>query len=159
VTKSWDTGRSVPLDAAVFTISAAAELAGMHPQTLRQYDRLGLVTPSRTGGGGRRYSSRDIGRLQQVQRLSQEEGVNLAGIKRILELETMLDRLRDEVQELTDALSRRHADVRPSYLPAVRRETLPVPPGTGEARVRAESSVSSTAIVVWQPRRKPRRGR
>ena len=74
-------------DAKVFVISVAAELTGMHPQTLRQYDRLGLVRPARTRGRGRRYSMRDIRTLREVQRLSQDEGVNLAGIKRILELE------------------------------------------------------------------------
>ena len=73
-------------DTPVFVISVAAELAGMHAQTLRQYDRLGLVSPSRTRGGGRRYSARDIATLREVQRLSQEEGVSLAGIQRILEL-------------------------------------------------------------------------
>ena len=81
-------------DAKVYVISVAAELAGMHPQTLRQYDRLGLVTPSRASGRGRRYSLRDIATLREVQRLSQDEGVNLAGIKRILELEAEVERLR-----------------------------------------------------------------
>ncbi|NEC92715.1 heat shock protein transcriptional repressor HspR, partial [Streptomyces sp. SID12501] len=68
-------------DAKVYVISVAAQLAGMHPQTLRQYDRLGLVQPARTRGRGRRYSMRDIQVLREVQRLSQDEGVNLAGIK------------------------------------------------------------------------------
>ena len=74
-------------DAVTFVISVAAELAGMHPQTLRQYDRLGLVIPARTKGRGRRYTKRDVQRLRDVQRMSQEEGINLAGIRRILELE------------------------------------------------------------------------
>ena len=78
-------------DTPVFVISVAAELAGMHAQTLRQYDRLGLVTPSRTRGGGRRYSQRDVALLREVQRLSQEEGVSLSGIARILELENQVD--------------------------------------------------------------------
>ena len=86
----------VPDDAPVFVISVAAELAGMHAQTLRQYDRLGLVTPGRTGGGGRRYSARDVALLREVQRLSQDEGVNLAGIKRIIELESHVDALRGQ---------------------------------------------------------------
>src|SRR3954454_21575075 len=90
-------------DAPVFVISVAAELAGMHAQTLRQYDRLGLVTPSRTPGGGRRYSTRDVALLREVQRLSQE-GVSLAGIQRILELETHVDALEAQVGELTAAL-------------------------------------------------------
>ena len=71
----------------VFVISVAAELAGMHAQTLRQYDRLGLVRPHRTRGGGRRYSLRDVALLREVQHLSQDEGVNLAGIQRIFELQ------------------------------------------------------------------------
>src|SRR3712207_4028035 len=75
-------------DAPVFVISVAAQLAGMHAQTLRQYDRLGLVSPGRTPGGGRRYSPRDVALLREVQRLSQEDGVNLAGIKRIIDLES-----------------------------------------------------------------------
>ena len=91
-------------DTPVFVISVAAELAGMHAQTLRQYDRLGLVNPSRTPGGGRRYSARDVALLREVQRLSQEEGVNLAGIKRIIELENQVDALRAHVAELSQEL-------------------------------------------------------
>ena len=81
-------------ESVTFVISVAAELAGMHPQTLRQYDRLGLVTPIRTKGRGRRYTRRDVQRLREVQRLSQEEGINLAGIQRILELENEVEALR-----------------------------------------------------------------
>ena len=72
-------------DTPVYVISVAAQLSGLHPQTLRQYDRLGLVSPGRTAGRGRLYSTRDIVLLREVQRLSQEEGINLAGIKRILD--------------------------------------------------------------------------
>src|ERR1700759_626140 len=92
--------------AAVFVISVAAELAGMHPQTLRQYDRLGLVSPQRTAGRGRRYSARDIAQLREVQRLSQQEGMNLAGIKRILELENQVHALRSRLAELEAERSR-----------------------------------------------------
>ena len=74
-------------EAPIFVISVAAQLAGMHPQTLRTYDRIGLVSPKRTSGRGRRYSPRDVARLRLIQRLSQDEGVNLAGVKRIIELE------------------------------------------------------------------------
>ena len=88
-----------------FVISVAAELAGMHPQTLRQYDRLGLVIPQRTKGRGRRYSGRDIQRLRQIQRLSQDEGINLEGIKRILDLERQVEHLEAEC-----ALMRRQLD-------------------------------------------------
>jgi MerR family transcriptional regulator/heat shock protein HspR len=101
----------VPEDAPVFVISVAAQLAGMHAQTLRQYDRLGLVTPGRTGGGGRRYSARDVALLREVQRLSQDEGVNLAGIKRIIELESMVDVLRARVAELASELEHAHAEL------------------------------------------------
>ena len=90
------------VDAQVFVISVAAELAGMHPQTLRQYDRLGIVSPRRTSGRGRRYSLRDIATLREVQRLSHEEGVNLAGIKRILALEAQVERLTAQVEALRD---------------------------------------------------------
>jgi MerR family transcriptional regulator/heat shock protein HspR len=86
-------------DVPVYVISVAAELAGMHAQTLRTYDRLGLVTPGRTAGGGRRYSARDIGLLREVQRLS-GEGVNLEGIRRVLDLEQEVRRLRRRVAEL-----------------------------------------------------------
>jgi len=120
---------TVPEDAPVFVISVAAQLAGMHAQTLRQYDRLGLVTPGRTGGGGRRYSSRDIGLLREVQRLSQDEGVNLAGIKRIIDLETHVDALRSRVAELSAELDQVHAEL---------------------SRRRGPS----TALVVWNPLRR-----
>lgn len=84
----------------VYVISVAAQLSGLHAQTLRAYDRLGLVSPGRSAGGGRRYSLRDILALREVQRLSQEDGVNLSGIKRILELEGELDRTRKLLTEL-----------------------------------------------------------
>jgi MerR family transcriptional regulator/heat shock protein HspR len=87
-------------DTPVYVISVAAQLSGLHPQTLRQYDRLGLVSPGRTAGRGRLYSTRDIVMLREVQRLSQEEGINLAGIKRILILETENLRMREEITRL-----------------------------------------------------------
>ena len=96
----------LPEDAPVFVISVAAQLAGMHAQTLRQYDRLGLVNPSRTAGGGRRYSARDVALLREVQRLSQEEGVNLAGIKRIIALEQEIETLQQQVSALVSELDR-----------------------------------------------------
>ncbi len=88
------------VDEPVFPVSAAAELAGMHAQTLRQYDRLGLVVPRRRMGGGRRYSLRDIATLREVQRMSQDEGINLAGIARILDLEARVEMLAAEVERL-----------------------------------------------------------
>ena len=87
-----------------FVISVAAELTGMHAQTLRTYDRLGLVTPMRTKGGGRRYSRRDISMLRRIQHLSQEEGVSLAAIQRIFDLEHQVEVLRARVAELDDEL-------------------------------------------------------
>src|SRR4051794_31056197 len=132
-------GRGAPDDAPVYVISVAATLAGMHPQTLRQYDRLGLVSPGCTPGRGRRYSARDIEMLRQVQRLSQDEGINLAGVKRILELESHVDALRSRLAELVAELDatraeivRREAQVHQSY----RRDLVPVDPG---------------AMVVWRP--------
>ena len=118
-------------EARTFLISVAAELAGMHAQTLRTYDRLGLVRPRRTSGGGRRYSQNDVELLREVQRLSQDEGVNLAGIKRIIELTNQVEALQARVKELTEEL----AQVR-----AGQRRDLAVVP-------------KSTALVVWQPRR------
>lgn len=91
-------------DAAVFTISVAAELAGMHPQTLRTYDRMGLVRPERSRGRGRRYSPRDVAKLRLIQHLSQDEGINLQGIRRILDMESELDLLRAKVEQLTEML-------------------------------------------------------
>ena len=128
-------------DTPVFVISVAAELAGMHPQTLRQYDRLGLVTPGRSGGGGRRYSSRDVALLREVQRLSQEEGVNLAGIKRIIDLENHVEALQARVAELTAERDAARADLRSAHDTAVaslRRDLVPV---------------RDAALVVWKPRR------
>jgi MerR family transcriptional regulator/heat shock protein HspR len=83
---------------AVFVISVAAELAGVHPQTLRIYERKGLVDPARTGGGSRRYSEDDIDRLKRIQDLT-NEGLNLAGVKRVLQLEAEIDRLQDELRQ------------------------------------------------------------
>src|SRR3984957_17937318 len=87
-------------EARTFLISVAAEQAGMHAQTLRTYDRLGLVSPGRSSGGGGRYSQHDVELLREVQRLSQDEGVNLAGIKRIIELTNQVAALQARLQEL-----------------------------------------------------------
>jgi len=135
----------------VFVISVAAQLAGMHAQTLRQYDRLGLVSPSRTRGGGRRYSARDVSLLREVQRLSQEEGVSLAGIQRILDLEHQVSALRSRVSELTAELdavktaigagTRVFAAGRAGDVVAVRAGQRPT-----------RSVTSSQTLVVWRPR-------
>ncbi len=130
-------------DSPIFVISVAAELSGLHAQTLRSYDRLGLVSPGRSAGGGRRYSARDIALLREVQRLSQEEGVNLAGIKRIIELEQLVDALRQQLDEVARELraaraaaEQAAASVHASY----RRDLVPV---------KREQS-----IVVWRPKKR-----
>jgi len=94
-----ESGFSPAEELPVYVISVAAELAGLHAQTLRTYDRLGLVVPGRSAGGGRRYSARDIALLREVQRLS-NEGVNLEGIRRVLDLEDELARMRRRVATL-----------------------------------------------------------
>lgn len=94
-------------EAQVFVISVAAELSGLHPQTLRTYDRLGLVAAGRTGGGGRRYSLRDIELLRQVAHLT-AEGLGLEGVKRVIELEHQVEALRQKVAELQAQLATAH---------------------------------------------------
>ncbi len=96
----------VSRNAPILTVSVAAELAGMHPQTVRQYDRLGLVVASRTRGGGRRYSLEDVDRLIEVQRLSQEEGINLSGISRILQLEKEVEKLNKQLAKMSIQIDR-----------------------------------------------------
>jgi MerR family transcriptional regulator/heat shock protein HspR len=93
-------------DRAVYIISVAAELAGVHPQTLRIYERKGLLSPKRTSGNTRRYSERDIARLQMIQQLTQGQGINLAGVKMIMELETQMEELRRRAVELETELRR-----------------------------------------------------
>ncbi|MCZ2827747.1 helix-turn-helix transcriptional regulator [Modestobacter sp. VKM Ac-2986] len=135
-----DAGRSFAEDAPVFVISVAAELAGMHAQTLRQYDRLGLVRPGRTAGGGRRYSPRDVALLREVQRLSQEDGVNLAGIKRIIELESRVEALQARVAELLvelDVAETGRIAAEAAVSATYRRDLVP--------------RTSSSALVVWRP--------
>jgi len=134
------------LDSPIFVISVAAELAGLHAQTLRGYDRLGLVRPGRSAGGGRRYSARDIALLREVQRLSQDEGVNLAGVKRIIELERTVDELRAQVAQLLDELvaaraaaEQAAAAVHASY----RRDLVPIR--------------RQTSVTVWRAAPPPER--
>ena len=96
---------------AVYVISVAAELAGVHPQTLRVYERKGLLNPERTTGNTRRYSAADIERLRRIQDLTQGEGINLAGVKLVLDLEKQLDKLRGELNRMADRLEKAEADV------------------------------------------------
>jgi MerR family transcriptional regulator/heat shock protein HspR len=105
-------------DAAVFVISVAAELSGMHPQTLRGYDRMGLVSPGRTVGGGRRYSWHDIEQLREVARLT-AQGIGLEGVRRVLQLQNEVDDLRERVALLEAALEVAEGRLRDRKLPAV----------------------------------------
>jgi MerR family transcriptional regulator/heat shock protein HspR len=107
-------------DSPVYVISVAAELSGLHPQTLRAYDRLGLVSPGRSSGRGRRYSLRDVLMLREVQRLSQEDGVNLSGIKQILELGAELDRARRMLAEMTAEIAQLRAELESTRAVAAR---------------------------------------
>lgn len=132
---TFDDFDSVP----VFAISVVAQLTGMHPQTLRQYDRVGLVTPQRTSGGGRRYSARDVERLREIQQLS-GEGIGLTGVKRILDLERLADELGHRVRQLESDL-----ETARKALSAARRETTP----STDVVLRDRA-----AVVVW--RRPPR---
>jgi MerR family transcriptional regulator/heat shock protein HspR len=122
-------------DRAVFVISVAAELAGVHPQSLRIYERKGLVDPARTGGGNRRYSEADIERLRRIQDLT-NEGLNLAGVKRVMELEAELERLRAALEQTRTEARDALAQVQRSH----RRDLVPL----------------SQAVEVWGARRPPR---
>jgi len=136
-------------DTPVFVISVAAQLAGLHAQTLRSYDRMGLVSPGRSSGGGRRYSARDIALLHEVQRLSQDQGVNLAGIKRIIDLENQVAALHSRLTELAAELEAARTELAQAQAVAehtaaavhasYRRDLVPVRPGT------------EAALVVWRP--------
>ena len=131
-----------PPEAAVYVISVAAELSGLHPQTLRAYERMGLITPGRTVGGGRRYSHRDIERLRTIAELT-SSGVGVEGVRRLLDLETQIDALRARNAELVAELEatrealRRASSSRPA--PAVPNR-LPVLRG----------SDPGSAVVVWR---------
>lgn len=134
--------------APAYVISVAAELSGMHPQTLRQYDRVGLVSPQRTRGRGRRYSARDVARLREIQRLSQDHGINLAGIKRIFELQDevsalsdQLENVRESLESMTPAQRRVFSADRDGEISALRRGERPQRRGGG-------------ALVLWRPQRR-----
>jgi MerR family transcriptional regulator/heat shock protein HspR len=131
-------------ESPLFVISVAAELAGMHPQTLRQYDRMGLVSPKRTAGKSRRYSMRDVAQLREIQQLS-SEGVSLEGIRRVLGLENEVTELRARVRELERALADEMLN-RPGrrvFAAGSEGEVVSLRAGT---RVRREN-----AVVVWRP--------
>lgn len=129
-------------DAAVYVISVAAELTGLHPQTLRTYERQGLVTPGRTGGGGRRYSLRDVERLRQIADLT-AHGIGLEGVRRILELDNQVTALRARNEELLAELA--------ATREALRRATLSTPSPRPASRVPVlRESAPSSSLVVWR---------
>lgn len=134
-------------DTPMFAIAIAAELAGMHPQTLRQYDRLGLVSPTRTAGQSRRYSMRNVVQLREIARLS-GEGLNLEGIRRILELENEVTELRRRVRELETALADEMLSKpgRRVFAAGAEGEVISLKAGT-----RAQKS---NQVVVWRPFRR-----
>jgi MerR family transcriptional regulator/heat shock protein HspR len=129
----------------MFAIAMAAELAGMHPQTLRQYDRIGLVSPTRTAGKSRRYSMRNVVQLREVARLS-AEGVSLEGIARILTLENQVASLTSRVRELETALADEllNRPGRRVFAADVQGDVVSLKHGTRSAR--------RTEVVVWRPR-------
>ncbi len=125
-------------DRAVYIISVAAELAGVHPQTLRIYERKGLLRPKRTAGNTRRYSDRDIARLEMIQDLTQRQGLNLAGVRMIMDMQSELEGLRHRTAELEIELRR------------VRRGR-PVPLGPSSAAVEIVP-LRSVVVFPWQRR-------
>ena len=135
------------LDTPVFAIAAAAELAGMHPQTLRQYDRLGLVSPTRTSGQSRRYSMRDVAQLREIAALS-AEGLNLEGIRRILQLENQVSALTDRVRDLEHALAE-------ELLARPGRRVFAAGAAGDVVSLRAGSRAEkANQVVVWRPLRR-----
>ena len=131
-------------DAAVYVISVAAELTGLHPQTLRAYERLGLIEPGRTGGGGRRYSHRDLERLRQIADLT-GAGIGLEGVRRIMALELQVDALQARNDDLVAELGATRAALRQAY--AARGTQVP----TNKLPVLHQAAAQS--VVVW---RRPR---
>src|SRR5262249_54706968 len=138
-------------DMPVNVNSVAAILSGMHAQTLRGYERVGLVTPRRTTGGGRRYSMRDILALREIQRLSQDEGINLSGIKRILDLERELEHARLLAAQLHSEVAQLRAELESTRAVAARLAHLrraPAAPHAALGPVRA-ATAAATRITIW----------
>jgi MerR family transcriptional regulator, heat shock protein HspR len=141
-------------DMPVYVISVAANLSGMHPQTLRGYERVGLVAPRRTAGGGRRYSMRDILALREIQRLSQDEGINLSGIKRILDLQREAEQARLMAAELHAEVARLRAELESTRVVAARlaelRRSRTPDPAAALVPVRP-----ATRVAFWHPAAPP----
>jgi MerR family transcriptional regulator/heat shock protein HspR len=134
-----ETAVSQHRERAVYIISVAAELAGVHPQTLRIYERKGLVAPKRTSGNTRRYSERDIERLRAIQDLTQEQGINLAGVKMIIEMQAELEALRRRAEELELRLRASRRAAREATARQTDTQILPLrevflPPWEGRSR-------------------------
>ena len=135
-------------DLPVYVISVAAQLSGMHPQTLRAYDRLGLVSPGRSAGRGRRYSMRDILALREIQRLSQEEGVNLSGIKLILDQLRELEQARRLITELHAEVAQLRVELESTRAVAARLAEL----RRGGTDTRSGLvPVRSARVAAWEP--------
>ena len=137
------TRRTPEPDKAVYVISVAAELTGLHPQTLRTYERLGLVTPGRTGGGGRRYSHRDIERLREIAELS-SSGIGLEGVRRILDLQNRLAALAQRNEELVAELEATREALRQAL--ATPRPT----DGAGNRLPVLRQPPVGSSLVVWR---------
>jgi len=130
-------------DAAVFVISVAAELSGLHPQTLRTYERMGLITPGRTPGGGRRYSYRDIEHLRVIAELT-SSGIGIEGVRRILELESAVATLRSQRDELLAELEATRDAL---------RQAIAARPGSGSKLPAVRPPTTPQSIVVWRRHR------
>jgi MerR family transcriptional regulator, heat shock protein HspR len=142
-------------DTPVYVISVAAQLSGLHPQTLRTYDRLGLVSPGRTAGRGRRYSMRDIVMLREIQRLSQDEGINLAGIKHILELQRDNDRLSGELARMRAALEDLSNELESTRAVAARLAAQLRRGGQAGPTGGDLVPIRHTSVVLWRDRNSP----
>ena len=144
MTSPYDMSEDMP----VYVISVAASLSGMHPQTLRGYERVGLVTPRRSAGGGRRYSMRDILALREIQRLSQEEGINLNGIKRILDLEREVQQARLLAAQLHSEVAQLRAELESTRAVAARLAHLRRAPANPAAALVPVRTTTASA-TLW----------
>jgi MerR family transcriptional regulator/heat shock protein HspR len=140
------TPRTPEPDKAVYVISVAAELTGLHPQTLRSYERMGLIAPSRTGGGGRRYSARDVELLRTIAELT-SSGAGIEGVRRILELEHQVDALRQRNEELAAELEATRSALRDALLEVGRTRRGDTPPSRLPVLRQPDAAGQ---VVVWR---------